>query len=191
MNYDDHIELSGNVKEASYFNIFKCGRNLLDHLDVTYQSAFTASETSPTVPTASEKSSKAPITGNYISPSREIYWDMQAKILTEKAVRMDKDKIHEAISKVKLEDEAYHERIIKYLTHEDDDYISSWKGDAVGFAAVTDSSDLGDIYFKIPVTESDFDKKPAAKKEPIKDTPTLKTPITGSYLGKRLRQLSD
>ena len=34
-------------------------------------------------------------------------------------------------------------------------------------------------------------KNPAARKEPIKkikDTPTLKTPITGSYLGKRLRQ---
>ena len=36
-----------------------------------------------------------------------------------------KIKIHEAISKVKLKDEAYHERIIKYLTHEDDDYSSS------------------------------------------------------------------
>ena len=35
---------------------------------------------------------------------------------------------------------------------------------------------------------SDLDKKPAARKEPIKDTPTLKTPISGSYLGKRLFQ---
>ena len=113
---------------------------------------------------------------------------MQAKLLTEKAVGMDKDKIHEAISKVKLVDEAYHERIIEYLTHEDDDYSSSWKGDAVGFAAVTDLSDSGEISFKIPVTESDLDKNPAARKEPIKDTPNLKTPITGSYLGKILRQ---
>ena len=62
LNYDDHIEPSANVKEASYFNIFECGRNILDQLDVTYQRAFTASETSSTVPT-----------GNYISPSREIY----------------------------------------------------------------------------------------------------------------------
>ena len=38
---------------------------------------------------------------------------------------MDKDKIHEAISQVKLEDEAYHGRIIEYLTHEDDDYSLS------------------------------------------------------------------
>ena len=56
---------------------------------------------------------------------------------------------------VKLEDEAYHERIIEYLTHEDDDYSSSWKRDAVGFTAVTDSSDSVEISFKIPVTESD------------------------------------
>ena len=28
LNYDDHIKPSANVKEASYFNIFECGRNL-------------------------------------------------------------------------------------------------------------------------------------------------------------------
>ena len=92
---------------------------------------------------------------------------MQAKLLTEKAVVMDKDKICEAISQVKLEDEAYHERIIEYLTHEDDDYSSSWKGDAVGFAAVTDSSDSGEITFNIPVTESDLDKNTTTRKEPM------------------------
>ena len=27
---------------TSYFNIFKCGRNILDRLDVTYQRAFMA-----------------------------------------------------------------------------------------------------------------------------------------------------
>ena len=111
LNYDDHIEPSANVKEASYFNIFEFGRNLLDQLDVTYQRAFTASETSSTVPT-----------GHYIYPSQERYWDMQAKLLTEKNVGMEKDKICEAISQVKLEDEAYHERIIEYFTQEDDDY---------------------------------------------------------------------
>ena len=31
-----------------------------------------------------------------------------------------------------------------------------------------------------------LDKKPAARKDPIKDTPTLKAPITKYYLGKRL-----
>ena len=71
---------------------------------------------------------------------------------------MHKDKISEAISQVKLEDEAYHERNIEMLNHEDDDYSSSWKGDAVGFTAVTDSSDS--------------DEEPAARKEPITDTQT-------------------
>ena len=43
LNYEDDIKPSANVKEASYLNIFECGRNLLDKLDVTYQRAFTAS----------------------------------------------------------------------------------------------------------------------------------------------------
>ena len=43
-NYEDDIKPSANVKEASYFNIFECGRNLLDKLDVTYQRAFTSSK---------------------------------------------------------------------------------------------------------------------------------------------------
>ena len=44
LNYEDDVKPSANVKEASYFNIFECGRNILDKLDVTYQRAFTASE---------------------------------------------------------------------------------------------------------------------------------------------------
>ena len=43
LNYDEHIEPSVSDKGSSYFNIFECGRNLLDQLDVTYQRAFTAS----------------------------------------------------------------------------------------------------------------------------------------------------
>ena len=50
LNYNDHIEPLENVKEASYFNIFECGRNLLDQLDVTYQRAFTEYETLSAVP---------------------------------------------------------------------------------------------------------------------------------------------
>ena len=49
---------------------------------------------------------------------------MQAKLLTENNVVMDKEKIGTTISQVKLEDEAYHERIIEYLNQEDDDYSS-------------------------------------------------------------------
>ena len=40
--YDEHIEPSVTDKESSYFNIFECGRNILDQLDVTYKRAFTA-----------------------------------------------------------------------------------------------------------------------------------------------------
>ena len=40
---NEHIEPSLTDKGSSYFNIFECGRNLLDQLDVTYQRAFTAS----------------------------------------------------------------------------------------------------------------------------------------------------
>ena len=39
---DEHKEPSVIQKGTSYFNIFKCGRNLLDQLDVTYQQAFMA-----------------------------------------------------------------------------------------------------------------------------------------------------
>ena len=45
LKYNENIEPSVSDKGASYFNIFECGRNLLDQLDVTYQRAFTASET--------------------------------------------------------------------------------------------------------------------------------------------------
>ena len=43
MNHSEYIKPSANVKE-SYYNIFECGRSVLDKLDVTYQRAFTASE---------------------------------------------------------------------------------------------------------------------------------------------------
>ena len=98
LNHDDHIKPSANVKEASYFNIFECGGNLLDKLDVTYQSAFAASE----------KPSSVPPPASYVSPLHVKYWDLQAKLLTEKMVGMDKDKICEAVSQLKHEDEAYH-----------------------------------------------------------------------------------
>ena len=60
---------------------------------------------------------------------------------------MDKDKICKAISPVKLEDEAEHERNIDYLAQEDDDYKSPWKEYAAGLKVVTDSSDSGEITF--------------------------------------------
>ena len=134
-------------------------------MDVTYQRAFIAS-----------KSFLAVLTGHYeLSPSRERYYDMQADHIVEKNVGMDKYKIHKAISRVKLEDEAEYERNIEYVTQEDDDYNSPWKEDALGLKAVTDSSDSGKITFK----------QPTARKEPITDTKTLYEPIKGSHLGER------
>ena len=43
LKYDEHIEPSVTDKVSSYFNIFECGRNQLDQLDVTYQRAFAES----------------------------------------------------------------------------------------------------------------------------------------------------
>ena len=37
---EEHKELSVTKEVKSYFNIFECGRNILDQLDVTYQRAF-------------------------------------------------------------------------------------------------------------------------------------------------------
>ena len=48
---------------------------------------------------------------------------------------MEKEKNCEAVSQLKYEDEAYHERMIARLIHEYDDYSSSCEGDG------TDSKD--------------------------------------------------
>ena len=42
LKYKEHKETSVTQKVTSYFNIFDCGMNLLDQLDVTYQQAFMA-----------------------------------------------------------------------------------------------------------------------------------------------------
>ena len=39
---EEHKEYTVTEKVKSYFNIYKCGRNLLDLIDVTYQRAFMA-----------------------------------------------------------------------------------------------------------------------------------------------------
>ena len=131
LKYNEHIEPSLSVKGAGYFNIFECGRNLLDQLDVTYQRSFTASETSSSVPTVYYE----------LSPARERYYDIQADQIKEKNVGIDKNEIRKKISHVKLEDESYHEHNIEYMV-QDDDYKPPWKiNDATGLEAVTDSSD--------------------------------------------------
>ena len=93
--------------------------------------------------------------------------------IKEKNVGMDKYEIRKAISHVKSEDEEEHERNIENMV-QDDDYKSPWKIKdatvATGFKMVTYLSVSGE--------------KPAARKEPITDTQTLKEPIKGSHLGK-------
>ena len=67
---------------------------------------------------------------------------MQANQIKEKNFGMDEDEIRKAISHVKFEYEAEHERNIEYMAQDDDDYKSPWKiKDATGLNAVTDSSD--------------------------------------------------
>ena len=89
--YDKHIEPSESDKGSSYFNIFECGRNLLDQLDFTYQCAFTAYAATSTVPK-----------GFYqISPARERYYDMCADHIEENNVGMDKEELRKSITHVK------------------------------------------------------------------------------------------
>ena len=79
------------------------------------------------------------------------------------------------VAYMKSENEEENKCNIKYMI-QDDDYKSPWKNKdatvAIGLRTITYSSDS--------------DKKPAARKEPIKDTQTVKEPINGSHLGKRV-----
>ena len=63
LNHNEYIKPSASVIEASYYNIFECGRSVLDKLDVTYQSAYTASEKpSPPVEWDTQRPSTPPAT---------------------------------------------------------------------------------------------------------------------------------
>ena len=77
---------------------------------------------------------------------------------------------------MKSEYEEEHERNIKDMI-QDDDYKSPWENKdstvATGLRTITYSSYS--------------DKNIAARKEPIKDSQTIKEPIKGSHLGKTVR----
>ena len=81
---------------------------------------------------------------------------------------------------MKSEYEEEHECDIKNMV-QDDDYKPPWKIKdatvATGLKTVTYSSDS--------------DENPAARKKPIRDTQTLKEPIKGSHLGKRVCNSED
>ena len=137
LNYDDHIKPSENVKEASYFNIFECGRNVLEKLDVTYQSAFAAYEKPSPPPaahisplkkiihtiTGSQKpSTPSPVAraADYVSPLKQKYWDVMTNNLRKKMVGMKEDYILDAIYILRNENPEYHEGIINHFINEYD-----------------------------------------------------------------------
>ena len=86
MKDDEHIEYLVIEKGTSYFNIFECGRNILDQLDVTYQRVFMAS----------------PVKEGFYqpSPARERYYYKMAESLIKAKVRSDgtinNDELHKA-----------------------------------------------------------------------------------------------
>ena len=116
MKDDDHKEHSVIEKGTSYFNIFKCSRNLLDQLNVTYQRTFMAS----------------PVQEGLYQPSpvRERYYDQIANSLIEANVQSNStitdEELHNEITTFKSENEAEHEHSIQDMTQVDD-YKSPWK----------------------------------------------------------------
>ena len=97
------------VKGTSYFNIFECGINLLDQLDVTYQWAFMASPVQEVY---------------YTSPARERYYDQLTKCVINSNVGSDRtiknDKLNQAITDLKAEEETGHESNINNMTQVDE-----------------------------------------------------------------------
>ena len=99
---NEHIEPSVIQKGTSYSNIFKCGRNLLDQLDVRYQQAFMAS----------------PVQEVFYqpSPAQEIYYDKLSESLIKAKVGSDGNinnyELNNTITQLKSEKEVGHERNI-------------------------------------------------------------------------------
>ena len=114
-------------KGTSYFNIFECGRNLLDQLDVTYQRAFMAS----------------PVQERLYQPSpvRERYYDQIADILIEANVQsngtINDEELHKEITLLKAEKGAEHERNILDMTQVDECMLPGKNNDA---STVNDSA---------------------------------------------------
>ena len=77
----------------------------MDQLDVTFQRAFMASPVQE---------------GYYTSPARERYYEQLTKILINSNVKSDgtinNDKLNQAITDLKAEEEAGHERNINNMT---------------------------------------------------------------------------
>ena len=116
MKDNDHKEPSVIEKRISYFNIFECGRNLLDQLDVKYQRAFKASPLQEVL--------------YQPSPAQERYYDQMADSLIKAKVQSDgninDEELHKETTLFKSKKEAEHERNITNMTQVDD-YKSPWK----------------------------------------------------------------
>ena len=183
LKYDEHIEHSVSDKVSSYSNIFECGRNLLDQLDVTYQCAFTASATTSTVPK-----------GFYqLSPSRERFYDIMSDQIVENNYGIDKVELCKAVAHVKSNDEADHECNIENMI-QDDNYKLPWKSKDATVATTVNNTldDTGYTYLNLYQTDtSDSSKHVETSKEPIKYTQTIKESIKGPYIVDICRYLQD
>ena len=173
------------TKDKVIFNIFECGRNILNQLDVTYQRAFTAS------------AAASPVQKGFyqISPAQERYYDIMADHIEEKNVgTIDKEELCKAIAHLKYEDEANHERNIDNMTQVDG-YKSPWKNkDATDATTVNNAlDDTGYTFLDSYQTDtSDSSKQVETSKYPIKDTQTIKDPIIDdTHIVDRCRYLQD
>ena len=105
LKYEEHKEPSATKKVTSYFTIFKCGRNILDQLDVTYQQAFIAT-TAP----------------------NEYYKEMKKSLIKEniKGGKLCNEKIQQAVIDLREELNLEHKRNINNISC-DNEYMSPMK----------------------------------------------------------------
>ena len=164
LKYNEHKEPSVTGKVTSYFNIFQCGRNLLDKLDVMYQRAFIES------PVREEY---------YTSPERERYYNQLIKILINSNVGSDgtinNDKINQAITDLEAKTKEGHERNINAVTQVDE-YKSPGKNN--------DTSTINDsAYYKSNEHEVEIS-------DSIKQVEASKERTTKTHIVDRFRKLS-
>ena len=142
-------------KVTSSFNIFRCGRNLLDQLDVTYQQAFM---------------DKSIPEGFYFpSPAQEKYHDKMAKSLIKAKFgshgTITNDELNKAITQLKYEKEAENERNILDMTQVEK-YMSPGKNNDASM--VNDLAHHNSDEYKDDI--SDSSKQVEASQQPITDT---------------------
>ena len=158
---DEHNKPSVIGKVTSYFNIFECGRNLLDQLDVMYQRAFMAS------PVQEEY---------YTSPAKERYYEQLTKSLINSNAESDRTikngKLNQEITDLKYEAEEGNERNINDMTPVDE-YKSPGKNkDAL---TINDSAYYESDEHEVEI--SDSSKQVEASKEPVTDNHACNTSV--------------